>query len=255
MDDFRHGRVLFVGDAAHQFSPFGGGRGGNSGVQDADNLAWKLAAVVQGLANERLLDSYDAERRPIAVQNLADSSKSTEFITPKSAHSLALHDAVLGLAKVAPFAQRYVNTGRFAVWPVLETSPLSIGDRDAFEPTGRPGTPVLDCVLERANGDRTWLTEQVGDAFVLVVYGAEPAPTDLAAGLSAIFPTRCVEIAARATTPRDVGLRDVEGDYARIYDAAPGTVYLFRPDQHVLARWRRFDAGAIETAIRAVLGS
>ena len=74
----------------------------------------------QGLAGagEGLLDSYTAERRPIAQRNLADSSKATEFITPKSVHSLALHDAVLNLAKVAPFAQRYVNTGRFAVWPV-----------------------------------------------------------------------------------------------------------------------------------------
>jgi 3-(3-hydroxy-phenyl)propionate hydroxylase len=255
MDDFRHGRVLFVGDAAHQFSPFGGGRGGNSGVQDADNLAWKLAAVVQGRAKDGLLDSYSAERQPIAEQNLADSSKSTEFITPKSAHSLALHDAALSLAKVAPFAQRYVNTGRFAVWPVLESSPLSVADRDVFQPTGRPGTPVLDCALERAGGERTWLTDQVGDAFVFVVYGAEPAMADLAARLSAIFPTRCVEIAARDAAPRGTGLRDVEGDYARIYDATPGTVHLFRPDQHVLARWRRFDAGAIETAIRAALGS
>ncbi|HYC13755.1 MAG TPA: FAD-dependent monooxygenase, partial [Stellaceae bacterium] len=69
LDKFRHGRVLFAGDAAHQVSPFGA-RGGNGGVQDADNLAWKLALVLKGLAPERLLESYDAERIPAADENI-----------------------------------------------------------------------------------------------------------------------------------------------------------------------------------------
>lgn len=255
MESFRHGRVFFVGDAAHQFSPFGGGRGGNSGVQDADNLAWKLAAVVQGRARAALLDSYDAERRPIALRNLADSSKSTEFITPKSTHSRALHDAVLELAKVASFAKTFVNTGRFAVWPVLETSPLSVPDRDSFPPTGRPGTPVLDCPLETADGTRTWLTDQVGDDFAVLVYGAGSVIAAAAAErLSEIFPLRVVSVSTPGGSPAPGALRDVDGTVARIYGAEPGTTYLFRPDQHVLARWRALDPAAIEAAMRAALG-
>lgn len=257
LDSFRHGRVFFVGDAAHQFSPFGGGRGGNSGIQDADNLAWKLAAVIHGQAGDALLDSYTAERRPIALQNTADSSKATEFITPKSSHSLALHDAVLNLAKVAPFAQRYVNTGRFAVWPVLDASPLSIADNDTFTPGARPGTPVLDSPLETADGRSTWLTDHVGDDFVIAIYGAERsagADADKSSErLSAVFPTRLIRIVPAGEAAHAGFLLDSSGEFARIYDATPGTTYVFRPDQHVLGRWRAFDARAVAAAIRATL--
>jgi len=255
MDNFRHGRVFFAGDAAHQFSPFGGGRGGNSGIQDADNLAWKLAAVVEGRAVESLLDSYDHERRPIAERNLADSRKSTEFITPKSHHSQAFHDAVLSLAKVAPFAKAYINTGRFAVWPVLETSPLSVADVDDFPALARPGTPVLDCPLATADGRPTWLTDQVGDDFVVVSYGL---PADDVAGalqeISIPFPVRSVAIAAAGQAMTGRVLSDVEGAFARQYDAGKGTTYLFRPDQHVLGRWRTFDPQTIARAVSQALG-
>lgn len=249
MADFRHGRVFFVGDAAHQFSPFGGGRGGNSGVQDADNLGWKLAAVINGETDEALLESYSAERRPIAQRNLADSSLSTEFITPKSAHSRGLHDAVLALARTAPFAKRYVNTGRFAVWPVLEDSPLSVPDAEDFPETGRPGTPVLDCPLVDADGQGSWLTDLVGDGFTVLVYGAPDALGEVEA-----LPVRLVHVSEKQTPVPQAGFGDVAGAFARQYGAEPGTVYLFRPDQHVLARWRSPSPGAIAEAIRAVLG-
>lgn len=252
MEDFRHNRVFFVGDAAHQFSPFGGGRGGNSGVQDADNLAWKLAAVISGRANETLLDSYSAERRPIALRNLADSIQSTEFITPKSVHSLGLRDAVLNLAKVAPFAQRYVNTGRFAVWPVLETSPLSVAETSQFHEMARPGAPVLDCPLVDADGKSIWLTDVTGDDFTVLIY--EPRYPDfgvVSSRLSVHFPTTVIAISANRSS---AGLKDATGEFARIYDAKPGTTYLLRPDQHVLARWREFDPREVERAIVRVLG-
>jgi 3-(3-hydroxy-phenyl)propionate hydroxylase len=255
MDSFRHGRVFFAGDAAHQFSPFGGGRGGNSGIQDADNLAWKLAAVIQGRAAERLLDSYDAERRPIAERNLADSKKSTEFITPKSDHSWGFHDAVMNLAKVAPFAKSYVNTGRFAVWPVLENSPLSLPDSEGFADLARPGTPVLDCPLLSADGQPAWLADQIGDDFTVVTYGPTPAGgAALLSALSAAFPTRSISIGAAGASDEGHDFRDVDGAFARLYGAEPGTTYLFRPDQHVLARWRQFDSARIAVAVRRTLG-
>src|SRR5690606_10976954 len=77
MDHFRHGRIFFAGDAAHRVSPFGA-RGANSGIQDADNLGWKLALVVQGKAPISLLDSYAQEREPAADENIAHSSRSTD---------------------------------------------------------------------------------------------------------------------------------------------------------------------------------
>jgi 3-(3-hydroxy-phenyl)propionate hydroxylase len=116
MDSFRHGRVLFAGDAAHGVSPFGA-RGANSGVQDADNLAWKLRLVVKGKAPDTLLDTYASERELAADENILNSTRSTDFITPKSAVSKLFRDAVLQLAKDQPFARKLVNSGRLSGSP------------------------------------------------------------------------------------------------------------------------------------------
>ena len=83
MERFRHGRVLFAGDSAHGVSPFGA-RGANSGVQDADNLAWKLAAVLKREAPDALLDSYASEREYAADENIRNSTRATDFITPRA---------------------------------------------------------------------------------------------------------------------------------------------------------------------------
>ncbi len=128
MQRFRHGRLLFAGDAAHLVSPFGA-RGANSGIQDVDNLAWKLALVTTGRAPDALLDSYDAERTFAADENLRNSTRSTDFITPKSTMSRTFRDAVLALARRHPFARRLVNSGRLSVPAVLTDSPLGTPDR------------------------------------------------------------------------------------------------------------------------------
>lgn len=99
MSSFRRGRVLFVGDSAHQVSPFGA-RGCNGGIQDADNLCWKLAAVLQGRAPETLLETYDTERGAASDENIRNSTRSTDFITPKSEMSRVFRDAVLHLARL-----------------------------------------------------------------------------------------------------------------------------------------------------------
>ncbi len=124
---FRHGRVLFAGDAAHLVSPFGA-RGANSGIQDADNLVWKLALVLKGFAPLRLLDTYDAERIPATDENILHSTRSTDFITPKSAVSRTFRDAVLALAKRHAFARKLVNSGRLSVPHVYAASPLQTPD-------------------------------------------------------------------------------------------------------------------------------
>ena len=98
IDNFRQGRVLFAGDAAHQVSPFGA-RGANTGVQDIDNLAWKLAMVLRGEASEALLDSYHEERAYAADDNILNSTRATDFITPKTKPSRYFRDAVLELAR------------------------------------------------------------------------------------------------------------------------------------------------------------
>ena len=165
MEKFRHGRVLFAGDAAHQVSPFGA-RGANSGLQDADNLIWKLRLVVEGLAPESLIDSYDAERVPAADENIAHSTRATDFITPKSEASRAFRDAALDLSARFPFARRLVNSGRLSTPSVYEDSPLNGADDDALPRATRPGAPAADAPL----GDG-WLLDRLGGRFQLMGVG------------------------------------------------------------------------------------
>ena len=128
MDKFRHGRTIFAGDAAHQVSPFGA-RGANSGLQDTDNLCWKLKLVMDGKAPDSLLDSYDFERVLGADENILNSTRSTDFITPKSEVSRTFRNAVLDLAEHYPFARPLVNSGRLSVPAIYDGSPLN-GDDD-----------------------------------------------------------------------------------------------------------------------------
>ena len=114
LDQFRSGRVFFIGDAAHVVSPFGA-RGGNSGIQDAANLGWKLAMVLAGEASEALLDSYHAERHPAAQQNLEVTSRTARFMAPRSPIEHELRRAVIDLARHHAFARTLVNTGRMSV--------------------------------------------------------------------------------------------------------------------------------------------
>ena len=175
---FRHGRVLFAGDAAHQMSPFGA-RGGNSGIADADNLGWKLDLVLRGLAPERLLDSYDAERIAAADENLLNTTRSTDFIAPKSAASRMFRDGVLALAETEPFARRLVNSGRLSTATCYEGSPLNGPDGFAAgECAGvRPGAAALDAPL-----DGGWLLHRLGGSFTGVWFGPDgQIPEDVAA--------------------------------------------------------------------------
>jgi len=247
MQRFRHGRVIFAGDAAHLVSPFGA-RGANSGVQDADNLVWKLALVVHGHAPQRLLDSYDAERIPAADENILHSTRATDFITPKSAVSRLFRDAVLDLACRYRFARKLVNSGRLSVPAVLHGSPLNTPDEEgAFAPGAGvvPGATLVDAPVEGPEG--AWLLQHVGGGFDLLAFGSVPPslPRTLAHG-----PIACrVVVIGDCADEAAVTLRDPRGLAAARYDARPGTCYLVRPDQHVCARWRAADAQAITRAL------
>jgi 3-(3-hydroxy-phenyl)propionate hydroxylase len=246
LERFRHGRVIFAGDAAHQVSPFGA-RGGNAGVQDADNLCWKLALVLQGKAPEALLDSYDAERVHASHENTSITSATTDFMSAKGAVPLAFRDAVLELAETTPFARAFVNSGRLSVPTVLRDSPLNTPDRDIFQGILVPGAAALDAPIRRGGRDG-WLSEALGDAFTLLVFG-DPAHAEQAlAGLPMdLPPVRLLTIGA--ADARGAMAADTKGVAFRRYDAEPGTAYLLRPDQHVAARWRKVDAAGLQAAL------
>jgi 3-(3-hydroxy-phenyl)propionate hydroxylase len=253
MQEFRHGRVLFAGDAAHQVSPFGA-RGANSGIQDSDNLIWKLKLVLDGKAPERLLDTYSQERVAAADENLMNSTRSTDFITPKSNTSRLFRNAVLTLAEHHPFARALVNSGRLSVPAFLTDSALNTADEDEFSGSMVPGAPMDDAPVG-VEGRKEWLLDQIGNGFRLLYFtdvadrlGAKL--DDLRSLTVASVPVEPLVISEKAGSVNGVRvLHDLMHLVARRYDAREGTVYLLRPDQHVVARWRKFDAHKIRAAV------
>jgi 3-(3-hydroxy-phenyl)propionate hydroxylase len=262
MESFRHGRVLFAGDAAHSVSPFGA-RGANSGVQDTDNLCWKLRLVLEGRAPEQLLDTYAREREFAADENIRNSTRSTDFITPKSEVSRTFRDAVLALARDHGFARQLVNSGRLSVPATLAASPLNTPDQDAFTGPMVPGAPCADAPV-RVDDRHAWLLDQIGGEFTLLLFGRggemPPATVEALRDLAgtAPVPVRVVVVEPRGAHPRaPQGVRVIgeDGMVSQRFDARPGTAYLLRPDQHVCARWRSFDASRVRAALARATGN
>jgi 3-(3-hydroxy-phenyl)propionate hydroxylase len=262
MERFRHGRVLFAGDAAHGVSPFGA-RGANSGVQDADNIAWKLRLVLQGHAPDRLLDSYDSERVDAADENILNSTRSTDFITPKSAISRTFRDAVLKLASDHPFARRLVNSGRLSLPATLASSTLNTSDVDAFAGAMMPGAACIDAPIA-VDTEPGWLLHHLRADFTLMCFASDDEQRDdcieriakcqSSGRQSSTAPLRGLVVmssepqrATRAAVAEVV--HDREGRVAQRYDATPGSAYLIRPDQHVCARWRNWGPAEVLAAL------
>ncbi|HEV7434190.1 MAG TPA: FAD-dependent oxidoreductase [Pseudorhizobium sp.] len=226
MARFVHGHVIFAGDAAHLVSPFGA-RGCNGGLADADNLGWKLDLVLNGEADESLIETYNLEAVATADENILNSTRSTDFLTPKSKASQALRDAVLELAKEHAFARPFVNSGRLSTAVSYADSPLSTPDEDAWEGGVAPGMPVLDAPL--AGG---WLLDELGNHFVLLACGGEqPVPPSV----------RLVALEPDSLAAKRLGLM-------------PGASVLVRPDQYVAARWQQPNFAAVGTALRRAKG-
>ena len=237
LERFVHSRVVFIGDSAHQVSPFGA-RGGNGGVQDADNLAWKLAAVIQGHADPTLIQTYDNERIVAADENILHSSRATDFITPKSDAARAYRDAALALAARHAFARPLVNSGRLSRPACLADSPLNAWDSDAWPGCIELGTPAVDAPVLHAGAPDWLLRHLAGPGCSLLVFG--PATPD-------VHGVTTVRIAPDA-------LHDLHGLAAQRYGATPGACVLLRPDQHVAALFRRFDHDRIAAAAARAMG-
>jgi 3-(3-hydroxy-phenyl)propionate hydroxylase len=190
LDQLRHGRVFFVGDSAHVVSPFGA-RGGNSGVQDADNLAWKLAAVQLGHAGESLLDAYQTERHAAAVQNVQVTNRTARFLRPADGVERQFRDAALHLAKRHAHLRPYVNTGRMSSPNLYPASPaLALPN----------GTAVQNAALHWANGSPGELVDLVqwAGARLLLLWFGPLNKRDASAlrNLGKALPLRSVQVCA-----------------------------------------------------------
>jgi 3-(3-hydroxy-phenyl)propionate hydroxylase len=238
LERFVHDRVIFAGDSAHQVSPFGA-RGANSGVQDAENLAWKLSAVIKGGAKAALIGSYDLERSAAADENILNSTRATDFLSPHSSAETALRNAALALARHTSFAKRMVNSGRLSLPMAYAASPLSTPDTTVWQGGVRPGAPIPDAPLRDARGKPLFLTEALGRDFTLL-YKAHGAAPDLPEGVSAIGLGH--------------GYEDAEGLVAERFALPEGGGTLIRPDGHVVARFARVETETLAVALARTRG-
>ena len=250
LERFIHGRVIFVGDSAHVVSPFGA-RGGNGGIQDVDNLCWKLALAVRGDAQVSLVGSYEDERGHGADENIRNSSRTTNFMTPKTGTERLFRDAVLDLAPYAPFARALTNAGRLSRPCSLAGMPLQSEGGSGIL---RPGTACPDAPLLDRDGNETWLLGLLGREFAAITFvteldefeDARRACLDLGIDLVAVAPHPLASGAARVFVDRD--------GYATSRYGGSDT-YLIRPDQHVAAVLPGFDPSALAQALERARGT
>jgi 3-(3-hydroxy-phenyl)propionate hydroxylase len=263
LDSYRHGRVLFAGDAAH-LVPIFGVRGLNSGFDDVFNLGWKLAAVMRGQAGDELLDSYSRERRHAWEVNVENAMKSTAFMAPPSSGYQIMREAVLSLAARHPSLSTLINPRQSTSIHYDASRLNTAADESDFRGGPAPGSPLPECPLGINNKTRH-LTELLPDGFTVVIYsemGTLPSGAmdelrsvaDEGWPLSLLVVTPNAEGSVpvppqlNAQTAVDAGKR-----FLALFDAAPSAIYLVRPDGHVCARWRTLDPGALSGALKTAL--
>jgi 3-(3-hydroxy-phenyl)propionate hydroxylase len=249
IDQMRHGRVFFMGDAAKVVSPFGA-RGGNSGIADADNLAWKLAAVAKGRASPALLDSYHQERHEAAQQNVQVTNRTARFLRPATPVEKLFRDAALSLARQHPFARQFVNTGRMAIAnPYTRSGACQAGG----------GQSVQNVAFEWADGSRGLVNDLLqwadGDLLVLLFGDAPHAALQRLRELAQAAPVRCVQVLDTQGRPGALEhVRDPKGHLQGACHVFGHAWALLRPDSYSAATGEAVDA-AIVHAIGCCLGA
>ncbi len=249
LDPMIYGRVIFLGDAAHEIPPFGA-RGGNGAIQDAENLSWKLAAVLGETASSVLLATYDTERLAAAQENARCAWQSTFFVNPRTTGEQLFRDAVLDLARRHDFAQRLLNTGRASRPLRYADSPLTVKDRGIFVGGVQAGEAAYNGPVRYAGAERYLLDFWRGN--FTAVYFADDWPdanefVDEVCGfrLDHIIVTRNAELRVDGVPV----VFDEEGALFDRYAASGGASYVLRPDAHVIGRRRQ---AAIQTAVELV---
>ena len=253
---FRRGRVFLAGDAAHLVAPFGA-RGLNSGVQDADNLAWKLAFARRGWGDaEVLARSYEIERRAAALENVRVTSATMEFLVPQTDAERASRQEVLERAVGDPSARRFIDSGKLAEPYWYLDSPLTTGggppDDFPSEPGGRrpPVAGVLcpdgPCVAAGRPEVRR-LRQLFGRSIVVLVAGGPDAARRAAGAAQAAVPGAPVDTYSLTGIDRDRRL-------APALAAGRDSVHVVRPDGHLAAVLPSYDGAALQAALRRVCG-
>ncbi|CUX04035.1 FAD-dependent monooxygenase [Rhizobium pusense] len=227
LDDYRDGRVFFVGDSAH-IVPIFGVRGLNNGLADAANIGWKLGWVINQKAGAALLDTYSPERRGATLDVFANASKTARFMTPGTYGWRLMRDAALSLALTHSFAGALANPRQMTAY-TYNGSKVIISDDGDFT-----AGPVAGSAFQDVRLDDGYLSERLGNGFTVLCFDEK-----LAAQLdAAIAPDADITILSFSCC----------SPVAEAYGAVNGTVYLIRPDTHITGRWR-------EPKLATVLGA
>jgi 3-(3-hydroxy-phenyl)propionate hydroxylase len=255
LDDYRHGRVIFIGDAAH-IVPIFGVRGLNNGLADAENIGWKLALVLHGEADERLLDSYSPERRGATLDVFANATKSTRFMTPPTRGWRLAREAALSLSLKHVFPRGLANPRQMQPYTYSESPLTPYAGRDAEFAGGPP------CGSVAPNGrlnDGSYLLDRAGDGMTALLFCEGQSTAEQAALLAQLGRTDkrfvAMPITSRGPVSDAKTIADSDGEIARLFAAAPGTFYLLRPDLHIAGRWKAVVAGEILKTAGLCLGS
>jgi len=222
LEKFVYGQVIFAGDAAHVLSPFGA-RGANSGIEDADNLAWKLAQVIKSGAPASLLQTYDRERAAAARQNIRFTNHSAAFIAPPSAGGLNIRNQILEKAATNTLAKKQINCGRLstpAVYGKIHGSENGNWQNTALQ----PGHAVKDCFF---NNGHDYLIDHLDNRFTIICLRGS-----------------LIKKNKDALAARDIKMVEIDGEtspvFLDLYELRQFAAYLVTPDLYVLGKWKNF---------------
>ncbi|MQT65939.1 bifunctional 3-(3-hydroxy-phenyl)propionate/3-hydroxycinnamic acid hydroxylase [Pseudomonas sp. FSL R10-0056] len=232
---FRQGRVLLAGDAAH-IMPVWQGQGYNSGMRDASNLAWKLSLVIKGLANDRLLDSYELERRDHAKAMIDLSVLAGHVLAPPKRWQGTLRDGVSWLLNYVPPVKRYFVEMRFKPMPQYSRGALIVPSEKG-SPVGKMF--IQPKVLTDA-GATVLLDEVIGENFAFIAWGCDPTWGLTTAQIAQwkTLGTRFIQVLpdVQLRAPSDAGndvirVGDSTGRLREWFARGSSSIALLRPDR------------------------
>jgi len=246
LHNLQHGRVFFIGDTAKVVSPFGA-RGGNTGIADADNLAWKLAAVLRGHATQALLNSYNQERLQAAQRNVQVTNRTARYLRAPAGMERTFRTATIALAKTHAFARGLINTGRMAQANHYEVSDVC---------TTEGGFMVQNAAIHynaKESGSLADLLQWANGRLLLLVFG-ELGRKDMTKlrSLSTLTAVNVVQVIHKKRAQATEHVIDPHKTLRRACRAEKAQWALLRPDAYLAAKGKALNAQLIQAMATAL---